>query len=132
KGKSFFCGIDETWRWRFKQGDRVFYRVWGQVIQYLGAPHLGGEGQRVNLWTDRTVYNRNDTALVTVRSEELGGAELPAIVTESEDGRQQKLPLAPSPGAEHMYEARVPLPTPGLCKLWVDGHALDASAIVDV
>jgi hypothetical protein len=132
KGKSFFCGIDETWRWRFKQGDRVFYRLWGQVIQYLGAPHLGGESRQIHLWTDRSVYNRNDTALVTVRAEELAGTELPVLVTESEDGRQQKLPLTPSPGAEHMFEARVPLTTAGLHKLWVDGHALDASAIVEV
>lgn len=132
KGKSFFCGIDETWRWRFKQGDRVFYRLWGQVIQYLGAPHLGGKSQQIHLWTDRAVYNRNDTALVTVRVEELGGTDLPAIITESEDGRQQKQPLMPSPGAEHMYEARVPLSTAGLHKLWVDGHALQASAIVEV
>lgn len=132
KGKSFFCGVDETWRWRFKQGDRVFYRLWGQVIQYLGAPHLGGESREIHLWTDRTVYNRNDTALVTVRAEELAGTELPVLVTESEDGRQRKLPLTPSPGAENMYEARVPLTTPGLHKLWVEGHALDASSIVDV
>lgn len=132
KGKSFFCGIDETWRWRFKQGDRVFYRLWGQVVQYLGAPHLGGESRQVHLWTDRSVYNRNDTALVTVRAEELAGTELPVLVTESEDGRQQKVPLTPSPGAEHMYEARVPLTVAGLHKLWLDGYALEASSIVEV
>lgn len=132
KGKSFFCGIDETWRWRFKQGDRVFYRLWGQVIQHLGASHLGGDNQRVNLWTDRAVYSRNDTALITVRTEELGGSELPMLVAETEDGRRQTLPLTPAPGAEHMYEARVPLTVAGLHRLWVDGHGLEASAVVDV
>jgi hypothetical protein len=132
KGKSFYSGIDETWRWRFKQGDRIFYRLWGQVIQYLGTGHLGGANQRVNLWADRTVYNPNDAALISVRVEELTGGELPAVVEENENGQRQKVLLTPSPGAEHMYEARVPLVTPGLHRLWVDGHALEASAIVEV
>jgi len=132
RGKSFYCGVDETWRWRFKQGDRVFYRLWGQIVQYLGASHLAGEKQRVHLWTDRPVYSQGESALVTVRAEELTGGERPTIVDESEDGGRQRVTLSPSPGAEHVYEARVPLDMAGMHKLWIDGYLLDASAVIEV
>jgi uncharacterized membrane protein len=35
-GKTFFCGSDETWRWRFRYGDRWFYRFWRNVIRFVG------------------------------------------------------------------------------------------------
>ncbi len=132
RGRAFYCGIDETWRWRLKQGDRIFYRLWGQVIQYLGAPHLSSGQQQVALRTDRPLYGRGETALVTARIEEISGAELPPVVAESEDGQQTRLALTPSPGAEHLYEARLPLPAAGLYKLWIEGHALEASASIEV
>jgi hypothetical protein len=132
RGTSFYCGMDETWRWRLKQGDRVFYRLWGQVVQYLGVSHLAGEKQRTHLWTDRPVYSRGESALVTVRTEELTGDATPTVVDETEDGRRQRVTLSPSPGAEHVYEARIVLETAGIHKLWIEGYSLDVSAVIEV
>jgi predicted nucleic acid-binding protein len=132
KGRVFYCGIDETWRWRLRQGDRNFYRLWGQVIQYLGAPHLEEDPESITLRTDRASYGQGETALVTVRAEEIAGTEVPVLVDETEDGQQRKLPMNPAPGAEHVYEARLPLTTGGLHRLWIDQHPLSASAIIQV
>jgi len=132
RGKSFYCGVDETWRWRLKQGDRIFYRFWGQIVQYLGVSHLAGEKQRTHLWTDRPVYSRGESALVTVRAEELTGDAMPTVVDETEDGEQQRVTLSPSPGAENVYEARLPLETAGMHKLWIEGYSLEASAVIEV
>lgn len=132
RGRVFYCGIDETWRWRYRQGDRIFYRLWGQVINYLGAAHLAGTTQRIQLQTDRATYARGETALVTVRAEDLPAGEMPVVVAEREDGRQERLTLAPSPGAEHLYEGRLPLAAAGLWRLWIEGQPSTAAAVIEV
>lgn len=132
KGPSMYCGIDETWRWRLKQGDRIFYRLWGQVIQYLGAQHLAGGQDQSSLRADRPLYGRGETALVTARIAEIGGAELPPLVVEQPDGSQERHTLRPAPGAEQLYEARVDLPAAGMYRMWIEGRALEASTSVEV
>lgn len=132
RGSVFYCGVDETWRWRFKQGDRVFYRLWGQIVQYLGAPHLTEQHQRISLRTDRVLYSRGETALFTCRSDQFTEGVLPAVIVEDEDGRQVSLALTPSPGANQLYETSMPLTSVGLHKAWVEGHALEAGAVFEV
>lgn len=46
RGTVMFCASDETWRWRYNEGDKYFARLWGQVVYQLGLPHLlGGRSQ---------------------------------------------------------------------------------------
>ncbi|MBX7103069.1 MAG: hypothetical protein K1X57_03260 [Gemmataceae bacterium] len=54
KGPVLFIGGEETWRWRYNQGDRLFARFWGQVAYQLGLPHLLGQASRVQLALDRS------------------------------------------------------------------------------
>jgi hypothetical protein len=131
RGRVFYTGIDETWRWRFKRGDQIFYRFWDQVIQYLGTPHLSGAQGGMTLRTDRAVYGRGETALITVRADNAPDP-LPPVVVESDDGRQVRLALVPSPGAEQFYGARFTPATAGGHRLWVEGHILEASTIIEV
>jgi hypothetical protein len=131
RGRVLYFGTDETWRWRFNRGDQIFYRLFSQVIQYLGTPHLSGSQGGLTLRTDRAVYGRGETALITVRAEDVSG-ELPPVIVEGEDGKQTRLTLSPSPGAEHLYETRFPLVAAGLHKLWVEGHILEAATTIEV
>ena len=66
KGRSFFSGTDETWRWRSGVGDRFFYRFWGQVIRFLAGGRLHG-GTRVEITTDKSEYTINDQVSITAR-----------------------------------------------------------------
>ena len=34
-GKSMLNAVDDTWRWRFRVGDRYFGRYWVQTIRFL-------------------------------------------------------------------------------------------------
>lgn len=132
RGRSFYCGADETWRWRIRQGDRVFYRLWGQVIQYLGGGHMAGGQQAVSLRADKAAYGRGESALLTVRMSEATGTESPVVIVESPAGEQARLTPTPSSAGPRLYEAPLPLATAGLYKAWVDGHAVEASVILEV
>jgi hypothetical protein len=42
KGYVLFCGFDDTWRWRFNEGDRYFGRFWSQCVYQAGVPRMVG------------------------------------------------------------------------------------------
>src|SRR5207302_10624599 len=57
-GKSMFNAADDTWRWRFRVGDRYFVRFWIQSIRFLARSKLLGQRQ-AEIQTDRRRYQRN-------------------------------------------------------------------------
>ena len=56
-GKTMFHAFDDTWRWRFRSGDRYFGRFWVQVIRFLARSKLVGQRQ-AEIQTDRRRYQR--------------------------------------------------------------------------
>jgi hypothetical protein len=63
-GRSMFFGIDETWRWRYREDELRFNQFWIQAVRYLSRTRLG----RVELRLDRqTPYRRGEPIKVTVR-----------------------------------------------------------------
>ncbi len=36
-GRVVFIGLDSTWRWRFKQGDKYHHRFWSQLIRWAAG-----------------------------------------------------------------------------------------------
>lgn len=63
-GRCLFFGIDETWRWRYREKEVLFNQFWIQTIRYLARSRLG----RIDLGLDRqTPYRRGEPIKVTVR-----------------------------------------------------------------
>lgn len=52
-GKCWMQLVDSTWRWRWRVGDRHFYRFWGQVFRTLTPKELPGNSHVVQLNADR-------------------------------------------------------------------------------
>ena len=65
-GKSMLNTVDDTWRWRFRVGDRYFGRYWIQTIRFLARSKLLGQKQ-AELATDRRRYQRNQPIQFRVR-----------------------------------------------------------------
>ncbi len=42
KGYVLFCAFDDTWRWRFNEGDKYFGRFWSQCVYQAGVPRMVG------------------------------------------------------------------------------------------
>jgi hypothetical protein len=63
-GRAMFFGIDETWRWRFREDEQRFNQFWIQTVRYLARSRLG----RIELRLDRqTPYRRGEPIKATVR-----------------------------------------------------------------
>lgn len=39
-GRVMYVGIDSTWRWRYKVGDKYHHKFWGQVAQWAASDRL--------------------------------------------------------------------------------------------
>lgn len=63
-GRVIFFGLDETWRWRFRTGERRFDQFWIQAVRVLSRNRLA----RIELRTDKqTAYRRDEPIRLTVR-----------------------------------------------------------------
>lgn len=107
-GKVLFHASDETWRWRYRAGDKYFGAYWVQAIRYLSRGRLIGTDRRAELYTDRQFYDRGQP--VTLRVRFLDERAIPADgspVTVELDGAnsaRQSLQLTPVPQAPSLFE----------------------------
>lgn len=65
-GKVVLQAFDETWKWRFRAGDRYFGRYWIQTLRFLARSKLLGQKQ-AELLTDRRQYQRQQPIRIQVR-----------------------------------------------------------------
>jgi uncharacterized membrane protein len=63
-GRVLYCGLDETWRWRFWVGDAYFNRFWVQAINYVGSYRILGGSGRIQLATDKRSYSLGERIVV--------------------------------------------------------------------
>lgn len=85
-GKVLFLASDDSWRWRFRAGDRYFARFWVQAIRDLASPRLLRSNQPVELSTDRREYQLGDTVRLAVRYRDDRAAGLGVSVTLRREG----------------------------------------------
>ena len=114
-GKTMLNGVDDTWRWRFRAGDKYFGRFWIQTIRFLARSKLLGRKQ-AEVTTDRRRYTRNQPISIQVRFPNPGIApasgELSVEVRKKGQG-PRKIALKRSPGARQVFEGILPGATEG-------------------
>ena len=112
-GKSYADLADSTWRWRWRMGDRYFYRYWGQVIRFLTPRDLPGNARFVQISVDRTGSSYRLGQLVTVTARILDPyyhpVKAPQLIAEEagSGGLRQNILLQPVPGSPGLYSTRI-------------------------
>jgi len=92
-GRSLFFGINETWRWRWREDELRFNQFWIQTMRYLARSRTG----KVELRLDKqTPYRRGEPIRVTVRFPD--DAPPPPAETEVKVVVERRPPKAAGPG----------------------------------
>jgi hypothetical protein len=125
KGQVVYLGINETWRFRRKYGEKFYREFWSRLIYRLGIGHALGDAKRFVPSLDREVYRVDDKVRLRVEAydadyQPLTGDELeePSLTAElvSPDPRggppQTKTIVVPLLKAGE-FEARFAVYTPG-------------------
>lgn len=114
-GHAYFVGIDETWRWRTRSGERESERFWRQLVrQAAGEPYAASRGG-VALDVDRVACEPTDTVKVKARVRGLpdaarGAAPKGLTLAVRRDGSTVRtIELEPAPGGRFVGTV-LPLP----------------------
>jgi hypothetical protein len=92
-GRSLFFGIDETWRWRWRDNEVHFNQFWVQTMRYLARSRTG----KIELRLDKqTPYRRGEPIRITVRFPD--DAPPPPPDTEVKVVVERRPPRAAGPG----------------------------------
>ncbi len=109
-GKAMFHAFDDTWRWRFRTGDRYFGRFWVQAIRFLARSKLVGQRQ-AEIQTDRRRYESGQPIRLRVRFPNPGLAPAAGSVTVQVEGKNltpRKVPLTQVTGTRNVFEGALP------------------------
>jgi len=116
-GRILYVGIDSTWQWRFKVGDRYFVRFWSQAVQFLTLSRLLGQNKRLQIVSDRDGYEAGQTASLSVRALDASfqprRAEDIALTIEDQTGKKHEIRGFLEPDREGVYSAVFKIPYEG-------------------
>jgi hypothetical protein len=105
-----FHAFDDSWRWRFRAGDKYFGRFWVQTIRFMARSKLVGQRQ-AEVQTDRKRYQRGQPIQFRVRFPNPGLAPKTGEIAVQIEGRGQgprKLALELVPGTKNVFEGALP------------------------
>ena len=116
-GKCLLVATDTLWNWAFQgvafgEDDSTYRKFWSQTIRWLSTY---SDAKRVNLSTDRGVYQLNEVALVQVRTYDANylAGSMPDLELSLKTPDGQTVELFPNERDTGVYETRVRLQQPG-------------------
>lgn len=110
-GKVLFHATDETWRWRFRVGDKYFGRFWIQAIRSLARARLSSQDRQLILTADRSRYELGER--INLRAQFLDARVAPAgnnpvlVMIEKAGAPGRKVELKRKNQSETLFEASV-------------------------
>jgi len=109
-GRVLMHATDETWRWRWRFGDRYFQRYWLQMLRFLARGSLPRE-QEVLLTTDRRQYESGRPvrlrAVFTDPSTAPAGDDGVTVVLQQGDRRLRRVRMQRQTARRGVFEATV-------------------------
>jgi hypothetical protein len=124
-GQVLYIGTDNTWRWRKNDGESLYTKFWGQIVQRLSLPRLLGAGsKRTQLTADRQNYVAFDKVTIYARlyNESFQPVNEPNVkgfyqVAGQAEQAVQLRAIAEQPG---MYRAEFIAPQAGDYTFWLE------------
>lgn len=116
-GQVVWFGLDSTWRWRRRAGDRWHHRFWGQVVRWAARNKGSSGNDSVRMSLSHVIAEDTDTVDVAVRwnprlVQELKGAKVSvAIIPEEPDPDQpqadRSIQLTPLQGRPERFSGQI-------------------------
>lgn len=137
-GQVVWLGIDSTWRWRFRAGDRWHHRFWGQTVRWAARNKSASGNDQVRLSLSDVVVSETEGVEASIRWNpklvpQLADADvrllvqrLPDVDGEGDAALMQEIALTPTKGTPERYVTQLPNQQPGTyaIKLVVDGAGI--------
>lgn len=124
QGRTMFLGLDSTWMWRYRYGDRYHERFWRNAIRWLALGRLKSANRRMRLDSLKTVYSIDERIAVEARvlDEDFRPSEEPRrpLRVQGPEGSETDRTLELVPGRPGLYRAGFEVDRPGLYRVWME------------
>ena len=135
-GQVMWLGIDSTWRWRYRAGDRYHHRFWGQLARWAANNRSVSGNDLVKFGPAASEVEQGEEVVLRARFSRLLLERFPLLTAQAElfhaKDKQRTRPLnrislSPAPGRPLAYEGNMVNIPPGeyVAKLNVIGAELD-------
>jgi uncharacterized membrane protein len=125
-GRTVFLGVDSTYRWRYRYGDRYLDTFWRNAIRWLALGRLKSGDRRYRIESSRSTYDIEDRVLLEVRvlDEDFRPSEDPSqkVGWSGPDGVEHELELARESERPGVYRGGLEVERPGVYRAWVEGR----------
>jgi len=139
RGRTFFMGTDETWRWRYLFGDHFQDLFWRNVVRYLASGKLRRRDDKLELRLDKVIVETGEQVRVylEVRDDEFQptqAAEFPVFFRRPDQEPEKRI-LRAVPGEPGNYQGTFTMDRSGSVSVMVfenDNSAGEVLAREDV
>ena len=130
RGRVVYLSSPDTWRLRFRQGDRLHHRFWGQLLRWAVSPQVSPGTEFVQIRSDRSHYQTQDAVEVRVRLTDANGplsGATPSVIAERTDGAKSTVSLTPDDVVPGEYAGQFRGLAAGVYKLQPQGATVDVA-----
>ncbi|MFK7821939.1 MAG: hypothetical protein AB8G99_24790 [Planctomycetaceae bacterium] len=135
-GQVLWMGIDSTWRWRFREGDRYHHRFWGQLARWAASNKASAGNDSVRLKLSSTELKQGEdlevkalwsSRAITQNPNTRATAVVKRIDGDNPDQVFAQVQLEPEEGRTRSHSAKILSPPAGAYRveLLIDGQQPD-------
>jgi hypothetical protein len=129
-GRVVYLAAPVTYQLRYQMGDLYHHRFWGQLLRWAISREMSTGSKTVRLITDKTEYQKGDTAQVSIRLSALDGKPVPngdCLIEAYQDGKVvNKIPLKEEPDSPGAYRGTMENVAPGTFTLRAEGATVQS------
>ncbi len=127
-GRTLFLGIDSTWMWRYRFGDRYHERFWRNALRWVALGRLKSGDRRVQLDSLRSRYNLDERVTLEGRvlDEDFRPSEAQTVDAHlaGPEGAESELKLTLVPDHPGLYRSSFDVQRPGLYRAWTESSGV--------
>jgi hypothetical protein len=128
-GRVAYLSAPETYRLRFRRGDRMHHRFWGQFLRWITAADSGAGADTVRMQTDRMRYMAGEPVEVTLWLKDPSGRPLAGETVQVEarsfNNESRSVELTPDADVAGRYYGTLSALQAGAYQLSVKGKAVE-------
>ncbi|MCY2958642.1 MAG: VWA domain-containing protein [Planctomycetota bacterium] len=125
-GRTLYLGVDATWAWRYRFGDRYHERFWRNAIRWVALGRLKSGDRRVQLDAAQSSFDLDERVTLEARvlDEDFRPSEKPAVEARLQhpDGTVKPFSLVRVTDRAGLYRASFDVERPGLYSAWIESE----------
>lgn len=126
-GRTLYLGVDATWSWRYRFGDRYHERFWRNAIRWVALGRLKSGDRRVQLDAEQSSFDLDERIALEARvlDEDFRPSEKPAVEArlQDPDGTVKPFTLVRVTDRPGLYRASFDVERPGVYSAWIESES---------